>query len=237
MNIIIVGATSGIGKALFEKYAKEGNHVGIIGRRKHLLDELVAAFPNNATAKVADVTKQDEIKVAILELWTKMQKVDIAIVCAGTGQINRELDYAKEQPTLDTNVMGWTFVVDMLYNLLSEQGKGRLASISSVGGLRGEALAPAYSATKAFQINYLEALRKKAYKNGNKIHITDLRPGFVDTAMAQGDGLFWVMPVEKAAKQICNAIRRGKGKAYITKRWRLIAVLYKALPFTLFKKL
>ena len=237
MNIIIVGATSGIGKALFEKYAGEGHHVAIVGRRKHLLDELVAAFPNNATAKVADVTKQDEIETAIRELWTEMQEVDIAIVCAGTGQINRELDYAKEQPTLDTNVIGWTFVVDMLYGLLEKQGKGQLASISSVGGLRGEALAPAYTATKAFQVNYLEALRKKAYKDGSKIRITDVRPGFVDTAMAQGDSLFWVMPVEKVANQIYNAIRKGKGKVYVTKRWRVIAILYKALPFTLFKKI
>lgn len=59
---------------------------------------------------------------------------------------------------------------------------------------------------------------KKAYKSGNHIHVTDIRPGLVDTAMAKGDGLFWVMPVDKVAKQIISAIRKKKSKVYVTKR-------------------
>ena len=59
---------------------------------------------------------------------------------------------------------------------------------------------------------------KKAYKSGNHIHVTDIRPCLVDTAMAKGDGLFWVMPVDKVAKQIISAIRKKKSKVYVTKR-------------------
>lgn len=55
-------------------------------------------------------------------------------------------------------------------------------------------------------------LDKKAYKSGNHIHVTDIRPGLVDTAMAKGDGLFWVMPVDKVAKQIISAIRKKNPK-------------------------
>ena len=91
--------------------------------------------------------------------------------------------------------MGWTFVVDTLYRLFEQQGSGHLVAITSIGGLRGEMGAPAYSATKAYQINYLEALRKKAFKAGGSIIVSDVRPGLVDTAMAKGDGLLWVMPV------------------------------------------
>ena len=133
--------------------------------------------------------------------------------------------------------MGWTFVVDMLYNIFEQQGHGHLVAITSAGGLRGEPMAPAYSATKAYQINYTEALRKKAYKSGGKITVTDVRPGLVDTAMAKGEGLFWVMPVEKVARQIYIAIRNKKSKVYVTKRWHILAIVCKNIPFFLYKRM
>ena len=155
MNVLIIGATSGIGKALFEIYAAKGNRIGIVGRRVYLLDELYQRHPDNTFT-------------------------------SGRGDLNPSLDYALESPTIETNVRGWTFVIDMFYHVLEKQGHGHLVAITSVGGLRGEPMAPAYSATKAFQINYMEALRKKAFKNGSHIAVTDIRPGLVDTAMAKG---------------------------------------------------
>jgi short-subunit dehydrogenase len=98
-------------------------------------------------------------------------------------------------------------------------------------------MAPAYSASKAYQINYMEALRKKAFKSRAHIIVTDIRPGLVDTAMAKGEGLFWVMPVEKVAYQIIAAIRKEKSKAYITKRWHVLAIVNKSLPFMLYKRM
>ena len=236
-TIIIIGATSGIGRALFEKYATEGNRVGIVGRRTHLLNELQQKYPDNTVTVRADITKQDETTQAINDLHAKLKDIDIAIVCSGTGDINAKLEYAKERPTIDTNIMGWTLVVDLLYHIFEQQGHGHLIAISSVGGLRGEPMAPAYSASKAYQINYMEALRKKAYKSENRIHVTDIRPGLVDTAMAKGDGLFWLMPVEKVASQIIAAIRKQKSKAYVTKRWHILGIINKSLPFALYKRM
>ena len=245
MNIIIIGATSGIGRALFEKYAADGNRIGIVGRRTHLLEELhhehpntaIKATPNTAIKATADITKQDEIAQAIDALHSELKDIDLAIVCSGTGDINASLDYAVERPTIDTNVMGWTFVVDTLYNIFEQQDHGHLVAITSAGGLRGEPMAPAYSASKAYQINYMEALRKKAFKSRAHIIVTDIRPGLVDTAMAKGEGLFWVMPVEKVAYQIIAAIRKEKSKVYITKRWHFLAIINKSLPFMLFKRM
>ena len=229
MNIIVIGATSGIGKALFERYVSEGNRVGIVGRRSHLLEELRQKHPANTVAVTADITKLEETE--------ELQDIDLAIVCSGTGDINATLDYAVERPTIDTNVVGWTFVIDSLYHIFEKQGHGHLAAITSIGGLRGEPMAPAYSATKAYQINYMESLRKKAFKARNQILVTDIRPGLVDTAMAKGDGLFWVMPVEKVARQICSAIRKKKSKVYVTKRWHILAIINKNLPFALYKRM
>ena len=142
-----------------------------------------------------------------------------------------------ERQTIDTNVVGWTFVINMLYHILEQQGHGHLVAITSVGGLRGEPMAPAYSASKAYQINYMETLRKKAFKNGGHIIVTDIRPGLVDTSMAKGEGLFWVMPVEKVASQIIEAICKKKSKAYVTRRWHILAIINKNLPFFLYKRM
>ena len=237
MNIIIIGATSGIGKALYEKYAADGNRIGIVGRRTLLLDELHQSHPDCTFTATADITKQDEVERAIHDFTKEFGHVDLAIVCSGTGEINPTLDYALERPTLDTNVMGWTYVIDTLFHLFEQQAHGHLVAITSAGGLRGEPMAPAYSATKAYQINYMEALCKKAFKAGGKVIVTDIRPGLVNTAMAKGEGLFWVMPVEKVASQICAAIRKRKSKVYVTKRWHVLAIINKNLPFTLYKRM
>ena len=237
MNIVIIGATSGVGKTLFEKYANENNRIGIIGRRAHLLDKLYQKYPSKTIPTKADIINLNEIEQAINALHKEMEYIDLAIVCSGTGDINATLDYSIERPAIDTNIVGCTFVIDMLYHILEQQGHGHLVAITSAGGLRGEPMAPAYSATKAYQINYMEALRKKAFKKGKHIGVTDIRPGLVDTAMAKGEGLFWIMPVEKVASQIITAIRKKKSKAYVTKRWHILAIIYKILPYCLYKRM
>lgn len=126
---------------------------------------------------------------------------------------------------------------DWTIKQFEKQGFGHLVSISSVGGLRGSGIAPAYNATKAFQINYMEGIRQKTNKVNNKIFITDIRPGLVDTAMAKGNGLFWVASVEKASKQIYAAIQKKRKIAYVTKRWILVALILKLMPSSLYCKI
>jgi short-subunit dehydrogenase len=79
-------------------------------------------------------------------------------------------------------------------------------------------------------------MKTKTIKS-NKVFITDIRPGFVDTAMALGEGIFWMVSLEKAAKQIYTAIKKKKRVAYISKRWRLIALFLKIAPASLLKKM
>lgn len=97
--------------------------------------------------------------------------------------------------------------------------------------------APAYNASKAYQINYAEGLRQRAAKSRLPLYITDVRPGFVDTAMAKGDGLFWVMPVEKAVRQIVRAVRRRRRVAVVTRRWRIAAWLLRHMPDGIYLKM
>ena len=238
MKILIVGATSGIGRALFELYASQGHEVAVVGRRQEMLDEMCRQHSQGRVcAYRADVTDVESTPVWLDGVWKDMAGVDVVIASAGVGELNPQLEYAKEVATLNTNVVGWTCLVDEVFNRFLAQGRGHLAVISSVGGQRGEPSAPAYTATKAFQINYAEALRKKARKSGLPIYVTDIRPGFVDTKMAQGEGLFWVMPAEKVALQIARAIRRRRSVAVVTKRWRPIHFLWRHLPRFVYDRL
>ena len=238
MKILIVGATSGIGRALFELYASQGHEVAVVGRRQEMLDEMCRQHSQGTVyAYRADVTDVESTPVWLDGVWKDMAVVDVVIASAGVGELNPQLEYAKEVATLNTNVVGWTCLVDEVFNRFLAQGRGHLAVISSVGGQRGEPSAPAYTATKAFQINYAEALRKKARKSGLPIYVTDIRPGFVDTKMAQGEGLFLVMPAEKVALQIARAIRRRRSVAVVTKRWRPIHFLWRHLPRFVYDRL
>ena len=119
MNIVIIGATSGIGKALFEKYANENNRIVIIGRRAYLLDELYQKYPSKTIPAKADITNLEEIKQTINTLHKELEHIDIAIVCSGVGDINAMLDYAVERPTIDTNIVGWTFAIDLFFVIYS----------------------------------------------------------------------------------------------------------------------
>lgn len=220
MNIIIIGATSGIGKELWKLYAVENNHVAVTGRRKNLLEQMYNERANSTSIYEMDITDTESAIQCINEIFREY-KIDLAIICAGTGDINTELLFEKEVNAIQTNVVGWTAAVDCIYNHFQQQNEGHLVTITSIGGLAGELAAPAYSATKAYQINYTQALCKKSKRTG--VCVTEIRPGLVDTDMAKGEGLFWVMPPEKVAKQIRKAIDRKKSKAVVTKRWSIIS--------------
>jgi short-subunit dehydrogenase len=162
--------------------------------------------------------------------------LDLLVLSSGTGKINPALDINIEQQTNAVNVTGFTAVADWAFNYFQQQGHGQFAAITSVAAIRGGRHAPAYNASKAYQVNYLEGLRQKAFNLKIPVIITDIRPGFVDTAMAAGN-VFWMSTVEKASRQIFNAIENKRSIVYVTNRWRLVAFLLKLLPGFLFKRL
>ena len=149
----------------------------------------------------------------------------------------RERYEGVEASAIRTNILGWTAVVDWACRLFERQRGGHLVVISSVGGLRGSGAAPAYNASKAYQINYAEGLRQRVAKSGLPVTITDIRPGLVDTAMAKGEGLFWVQPVAKTVGQILRAVERRRHVAVVTRRWRIAAWLLRHLPESLYLKM
>lgn len=234
-KIIIIGATSGIGRKMAELYAEKGNLVGISGRRKFLLDEIQEQFPQNIFTECFDVTKNENI-THLESLIKKIGGLDLLVISAGTGEPAKELKWELDKITIDTNVNGFTEIANYAFNFFVQQDHGHLVAISSIAAERGNSLAPAYSASKSFQSIYVEGLAIKAKKMKKNIFVTCIEPGFVNTKMAKADKQFWVVPVDKAVKQIIHAIEKKKRKTYISRRWWLIAKLMRWIPYWLYRK-
>jgi len=235
---IVFGATSGIGKEISKLLLNNGYKVAITGRRLEKLKELKSKYSDQVYIVQNDIQKVDKVEEVFNKIINEFSTVDLIIQSSGVGHINPTLDWDKEEETILTNVLGVTKLYDLSFNLFRDQGFGHLVGITSIASIRGNRGAPAYFSSKAYQKAYLESLYMKTKTiKSNKVFITDIRPGFVDTAMALGDGIFWMVPLDKAVKQIYKAIKNKKRVAYISKRWKLIALVLKIAPASLLKKM
>lgn len=228
-KVIIVGASSGIGRELAQQLAKEDCLIGITGRRIELLEQLRSQHSDKIRCSQIDNTQSCSLEIELESLKARLGGLDLLILSSGTGDMNESLNFAIEKKTIDLNVTAFTMIADWAFNTFQKQGFGHLAAITSLAGMTGSNLAPGYNASKAYQINYIKGLRKKAAQLKLPVNITDIRPGFVDTAMAKGEGQFWVAPAEKAASQIVKAIKRKRRLVYVTKRWALVGLLFRMM--------
>lgn len=235
-NAIVIGASSGMGRELSRLLARDGYRLGVSGRRKRLLEELSSEDPGKYIVSSFDCRSMNN-SVYLEAFAETLDPIELIVLSAGNGEINRELDFTIEHETNQLNVLAFTEIVDWSFNYFRQKGKGQLVVITSVAGIRGGRVAPAYNASKAYQISYLEGLRQRASRLKLPIVITDIRPGFVDTDMAKGGGKFWVASIHKAARQIYRHILRKRDIAYVSKRWVLVAWLLKILPNWIYKKL
>lgn len=234
---IVIGASSGIGRALAKVLSQNGYALGVMARRVHLLEELRHELTGEISIVEIDVRNASRAMASLEGLIQTMGGVDLVVISAGTGEVNNDLTWHWEQEAILTNVTGFAALANVAMRHFMQKGCGHLVGISSLAALRGGRESPAYNASKAFEANYMEGLRQKVGKERLPITITDIRPGFVDTAMAKGEGIFWAAPAEIAARQIYHAIARKASVAYVTRRWRLIAWLLKAIPGRLYERL
>jgi len=237
MNAIIIGASSGIGNEVARLLLQRGWHCGIAARRTEPLEQLRSEYPQLTETETIDITSE-EAPERLLQLIERLGGMDLYFHASGIGKQNRDLQTDIEMRTVDTNAMGFTRMVDTAFNYLASHGGGHIATISSIAGTKGLGPAPSYSATKAFQNTYLQALEQLANARRLNIRFTDLRPGFVDTPLLDGDNHFPMMlRPQQVAKEMVEAIERRRHVRVIDWRWRIITALWRLIPRSIWRKL
>jgi short-subunit dehydrogenase len=228
-SAIVIGASSGIGRALALELLRGGIKVGITARRLHLLKEIQNQFPEKTFVREMDVLDTEKTAAQVRELIAEMGGIDLFIYNSGVDTRNPELDWRIDLEIAKVNALGFVAAADTALNYFREKGSGYFAGISSFVAIRGNGKSPVYSATKAFMSTYMRGLRQKLMHTAVKI--TDIRPGYINTDMIKNrKQAFWAVEPEEAAIPILNAIARQKKIAYIPKRWWFPALVLKCVP-------
>ena len=229
---IVVGASSGIGLEVAKILIEQGWTVGVAARRTELLQEIGAA----AIERI-DITT-DEATEALQRLIEKLGGMDLYFHASGIGKQNRDLKEDIELTTLQTNGVGFTRMVGEAYRFFARQGSGHIAAITSIAGTKGLGPAPSYSATKAMQNIYLQALEQLANSRKLNIRFTDIRPGFVDTALLAGDFHYPMMlKPENVAKEIVYAVNHKQHIRIIDWKYRMLTAVWRRIPRWLWRNL
>ena len=234
---IVIGASSGIGKEVAQILINEGWTVGLAARRDGLMLSTMQAHPDTVKVAKIDVTASSAGE-NLNQLIKKIGGMDLFFYAAGIGKQNRELAEEPELATVRTNALGFTRMVGEAYRYFAKNGGGHIAVITSIAGTKGLGPAPAYSATKAMQSAYLQALDQQAHQRGLNIKFTDIRPGFVDTALLAGDFKYpMLMKPEQVAKDIVAAVKSGKHIAVIDWRYHLLTMFWRRIPRWIWRRM
>ncbi len=231
---MIIGSTSGIGRALAELCIEQGFRVGGVGRNNQALRQMHRAYPEHFVCQAADLRKISDLQTRLNALLRKMGGMDICVVSSGIARKNPDLHFDIENDVLQTNVTGYASVLIWAANYFKKQHTGHLVGITSLAKFLGSPN-PAYTASKAFESRYLDGLRLKL--NPHNIIVTEIMPGFVRTPMTRDQSkMFWAITPEKAAHNILNVIKKKKNRAVISLRWKPFYWLLPHIPYGILKR-
>ena len=237
MRVVIIGASSGMGLEVAKLFIARGYQVGVAARREDRLQALKQEAPDRVVTATIDVTT-DDAPERLRDLIGQLGGMDLFFYSSGIGKQNRTLTPDIELATVDTNGLGFTRMIGEAYRYFAERGEGHIAAITSIAGTKGLGPAPSYSATKAFQNVYLQALEQQANARGLKIRFTDIRPGFVNTDLLNDNFRYPMMlSPEKVSRQIVKAIDNKRHVMVIDWRYAILTALWRRLPRPLWRLL
>lgn len=244
---VIVGASSGIGFEVARLLLTQGWQLAVAARRQEPLLQLKALAPDRVEVMTIDITQPDA-EQRLLHLIDRLGGMDLYFHASGIGKQNRTLEPNIELRTVETNALGFTRMIGAAYRYFAtkysqptSQGsreRAIIAAITSIAGTKGLGPAPAYSATKALQANYLEALEQQAHQRHLPIHFLDIRPGFVDTALLSGDFPYpMLMQPEVVARDIVESICKLRNVRIIDWRYRFLTFFWRLIPRCLWRNI
>lgn len=234
-NVVITGASSGIGAALAHEFANRGYNIALCARRVEKLDNLKTALGEknsriNVITAALDVNDLDSVPKVLNDLKTQMGHLTMVIANAGITGVRRtgSGDLTVDQNIMQTNLFGAIATIDAAMAIFREQEFGHIVGMSSFSAFRGIPGSAAYSASKAALTNYLQAVGTEMYRKKD-IQITAIHPGFIRTEIDDNIDKFpFVIDADKAANTMVNAIEKGKTDIVVPS-WPW-AVLRKVIP-------
>lgn len=212
---IITGASSGIGRATALALAARGHRVGLIARRRELLDELaseIQAKGGTAAVAPADVGERAALRAAVDVIRNALGPIDVLVANAGFGVATRldPLNIEDVETTFRVNVLGVVYSIEAVLPEMLRRRSGQIVAISSLAAYKGLPGESAYCASKAAVNAYAEGLRIELRKTGVKV--ATVCPGFVDTPMnnMEAAAMPFLMTAEAAAARIARVVERRR---------------------------
>ena len=234
-KVLIIGASSGIGRALCEIMLRNNYRVVGCGRNEKALQEIKEAFAESFDYQILDIRQTKALEENLQKAVSKLGGMDICVLSSGISVRNPDLEWEIERSMIETNVSGFAQAAVFAANYFIRQKSGHLAGISSVAKYFGNPY-PAYNASKAFEAIYLDGLRLRLERKS--IFVTTILPGFVETPMtADQPRRFWSADPAVAARQILRALEKKKRYVFVTRRWRLFSWILPPLPFSLLRRI
>lgn len=240
-NVLITGASEGIGKGLAIEYSKTSERLFLAARRVELLNELKSSL-SESRAEIftfkCDVSKKEEVDEIFGEIYSKCRSIDLAILNAG---ISKRVDIEKMNSSefveiFNINVFGVVYCVENLIPKMIENKNGRIVGISSLSDSRGFSKSGAYCSSKAALTIYLDGLRTELRRFG--VLVQTVKPGFVKTSMTDKNefNMPMLMPVKKAVKIIVRGIEKNKAYIRFPKTIAFLSSLIGMLPAKIYDR-
>jgi decaprenylphospho-beta-D-erythro-pentofuranosid-2-ulose 2-reductase len=242
-TVIILGAASGIGRAVADELAQRGYDLVLAGRDAEELaaiaGDLLLRHGVETHCQALDALAL-ETHAAFVEACRLASRDSLAgaVVCFGYlgDQSIAQTDPMETKRILDTNLLGAASVLGVLANHFEAKRRGFLCAISSVAGDRGRQSNYVYGAAKAGLTVFLGGLRNRLFRSG--VRVITVKAGFVDTAMTYGrPGMFLVASPREAARRIVKAVLRGQDECYVPSFWRPVMFLIRSVPEWIFKRM
>jgi short-subunit dehydrogenase len=240
MRIFITGASSGIGEALARHYAGSDTVLGLLARRRDLLEAIAADLPGEHSLYAVDVADTPALNQAAADFIARHGPPELVIANAGVsvGTLAGEpADLSALRRVFDVNVAGLAATLGAFVPAMRAAGRGTLVGVASVAGFRGIPGAGAYSASKAAVMTWMESLR--AELAGSGVAVVTICPGYIDTPMTRVNPyrMPFLLPAPEAARRIARAIAARRRLAVIPWQMGLASLVLRVAPGWLYDRL
>ncbi len=242
LNIVIIGATSGIAEACARRWAQQPAHFLLVARNVQRLEQIKGDLQaRGAKADIYELDANDFVGHAALLTVAQetLGRIDIVLIAHGTlsDQKACEQSAGKALSEITTNGLSVISLLTHFANALEVQRSGTLAVISSVAGERGRPSNYVYGSAKAMVSAFCEGLRARLFKVG--VHVLVIKPGFVATPMTAGLNLPPLLTAtpDAAAADIVAAVKSGRDVVFTRWFWRWIMLIIRSIPVAVFKRL